>query len=954
MRHFLIAILVFSGMSVQAFRSDTTWVRASLEQARALSALKKNEAALKLAILAQKKLAEMAHRPLELETGLYNVLGDCDLELGNYAAAIRNYENSTQILQRAGQENGLLMAEVLNKTGNYFLEIQDFEQAKTRLDQALDIRIKKLGNRHHKVAEVYNNLGNYWYFTGDYDKALEFHYQALAIRLEQSDRFQAQIAQSYDNIGLNLEKKNQKEAALDIYQLAIEIYTGLGMQRALAGVYNNISSVYGELGYPDFFLEYQNRALNIWQKTLDNNHPSIALCYNNLAIYYTSYPGDYRRADQLHRRALAIRLHNYGPVHPDVAATYYNIGLNDYFNNDLPKAIDAYEQCLKALNYRPGAESAFDQVNDKGTLLQLFERLADAHIASYERSGQADQVLTAFSYIQQADQLIDFLRIRYEPKGSKLQLAADAHRIYGQAIELAAALNQLTGKESYLHEAFAFSEKSKGTLLLEALKKTEAETFSGIPPEVISRIRQLEGAINSLEKKRFIELNRNRSVTNKVTDSLDHQIFEQKQRLSDRIDAIERDYPAYYSLRYETKTVPIDWIQKKLLKPGQTALEYFLSAGRLQIFVINPDHFVVRSFDIDEQFYDWLDQMISSIRQFPVVSSLAFSENIEQYVSTANLLYQTLIEPVKDLLAPHLVIIPDGELGFLPFEALLSGRPEDLLQFSAYPFLIRDYTVSYNYSSTLLKEMAERKAHRRLKPYLGLAPSFREGNIKGLSPLKYNREEVVRARKILGGRILEEKNATKARFLAQQSHYRILHLATHGKVDDAFGDYSYLAFSESGAVTGDEALLFVKEIFSLSTNAEMVVLSACDSGTGELQKGEGIASVARSFSYIGARSLVATQWSVDDEATKNLIHLFFKNIKKGFSKDIALRSAKLEFIASYGNKSAHPFYWASFVPIGNMDPIQPDSGKFVFLALGFVVLAFLLYFCTRRFRKKKT
>ncbi|MEM6380664.1 MAG: CHAT domain-containing protein, partial [Bacteroidota bacterium] len=516
---------------------------------------------------------------------------------------------------------------------------------------------------------------------------------------------------------------------------------------------------------------------------------------------------------------------------------------------------------------------------------------------------------------------------------------------YEYGIMLAMALHQLTDDESYLHESLQFSEKSKAILLLEAMKNSEAETYAGIPTEVISQIDDLEVSITELEKKRYLIWQNLGQQQKGLLDSLDNLIFDRKQQVTQEITRVEKEYPQYYELRYNTSTVSVAETQKTLLTSNRTIVEYFLGTTNLYIFVLNKKDFQVIIVDIDEQIYDWINIFDQTIKNFATVSSQDLSYALESYSFAAHKLYNLLIEPIKPLLREQVVIIPDEELGFLSFGAFLSAYPDNHQDIQAHHYLILDHGLSYNYSIRLLKEMSRKKKNNKTSSYLGLAPQFKPNNTTGLTSLNYNSLEVQQINQLIKGELLLSEAATKAKFLEVQSNYNVLHLATHGKANTAMGDYSFLAFSETAASTGNEALLFVKEIYNLSTNADMVILSACETNVGELQKGEGIASIARSFSYAGAKSLVTTQWSIDDKATCDLMQLFFQKLKKGQSKDLAMQNAMVEMLKSSSKAKAHPYYWASFVVVGDVESLSLKSGVPLWIwGLAAVVLLLLIYF----------
>ena len=245
--------------------------------------------------------------------------------------------------------------------------------------------------------------------------------------------------------------------------------------------------------------------------------------------------------------------------------------------------------------------------------------------------------------------------------------------------------------------------------------------------------------------------------------------------------------------------------------------------------------------------------------------------------------------------------------------------------------------------------MKEKRPARTKGPFLAFAPSFGENqeiaendkitDLRGnLSPLYHNIPEVEAIQKLLGGKVFGGSAATEAAFVANASDYKIIHLSTHGKANDKVGDYAFLAFAEIPDSLENEKL-YNRDLYNLRLNADMVVLSACETGIGELQRGEGIISLARGFSYAGAKSLITSLWNVDDAKTKELMEGFYRYIKAGKAKDEALHLAKLDYLSRRRSVDAHPFYWAAFVAMGDMEPVEFGWGYKVYGFWFLVVLA---------------
>ena len=365
------------------------------------------------------------------------------------------------------------------------------------------------------------------------------------------------------------------------------------------------------------------------------------------------------------------------------------------------------------------------------------------------------------------------------------------------------------------------------------------------------------------------------------------------------------------------------------------------------IFTVNEDNYNV--LEVKKDFP--LDALVDSLRNgiYGAFSGKkdSLAMRTTRYVNAATQLYDKLIAPVKVLLRGSVVVVPDGVLGYVPFDALLKKKPDNQGRGHTFDYLLNDHKISYCYSATILKDMVNKK-HRQTptQPFLAMAPYFKgdtamikidssdvlasltdsrpSGLRNGLDSLPFTGEEVTRLQRMMGGEAIVGKGATEDIFNQKASNARIIHLSTHGEMDDKVGDYAYLAFTEQPDSLENE-WLYTRELYNLSLNADMVVLSACETGIGKLQRGEGIISLARAFAYAGAKSIVTTLWQVRDKSTKDIMVLFYQNLKSGKNKDTALWLAKKAYIKKLNPKErgvyALPFFWSGIIPIGDMRPI---------------------------------
>jgi CHAT domain-containing protein len=231
------------------------------------------------------------------------------------------------------------------------------------------------------------------------------------------------------------------------------------------------------------------------------------------------------------------------------------------------------------------------------------------------------------------------------------------------------------------------------------------------------------------------------------------------------------------------------------------------------------------------------------------------------------------------------------------------------------------------------------------KPLLGFAPAF-DGETfdeselvssrlrKYLIPLSYNQQEIEAIAQLMDSEVFISEQAHREKFVSQAADYRILHIASHAMLDDSDHRFSYIAFSPD-SVGGPPSLLYLADLYGLDLNAEMVVLSACNTASGKLLSGEGVASLSQGFAYAGARSLVTTLWSVDDAATAQLMTYFYEGLAEKLPKDIALQRAKLRLLEE---ENVGPFYWAAPIAVGDMRPIRSWNWWYWVVLIGLILL----------------
>ncbi len=710
---------------------------------------------------------------------------------------------------------------------------------------------------------------------------------------------------------MNLSKK-----AINAYNSAIKLYDARKNNAdVLVAGYQGLAGAYRKLSIRDSLHFYYKKAIET-RRALTGESGPLAPLLTDYGNFY-SETGDYLPADSLYLYALAIEKKALTDKSQELAVTYHNLGFNQFRQNNYLKAIEWYKKSLYAYNYSDGGY--FGTTNNPRLASEALYETAGNYYRLYLKNREASYAVEAQKYAQYYLNAMGYLEDQTRYLNSKSNIAEGAFDAY--TIAVATAPNET--------EAFNFAECSKTLRLNEIMRENAAFLKSKVPDSLVQQLKYIQNKIDATEKKRQALRDAGKSDLDSVYLRMSRDLVDLNNNQDKQKRDLEKTYPEYYRVRLDRSIVSLEELQKQVLQPRQTLVEYFVGDTAIYAFVAKPEYF--KSFEIKKDFP--LDEWVKSFRTS--LSADSFQLKSDVYADMAFRLYEKLVLPFKNQLSEDVVIVPDGVLNYLPFEALLTKKPEKAFRFQDHAYLLCDHNLSYSFSATLLREMKQKK--HRVEPAkfiiayapfydadtTGLAKTFADDVAmrRDLTPLHNSGEEAYRIAKSLGGEAITGKEATEQKFMETAPSARILHLATHGKADDHAGDYSYLAFAPRKDSL-DKGLVYTRDLYNMALNADLVTLSACETGIGKLQRGEGVISLARAFAYAGAKSIVTSLWSVNDAKTKDLMLLFYKNLKKGQPKDAALRDAKLSFIAKNSPPNAHPFFWAGFIGVGDMAPIK--------------------------------
>jgi CHAT domain-containing protein/Tfp pilus assembly protein PilF len=818
---------------------------------------------------------------------------------------------------------GLLEASVDDILGEIQLNKGRNDLALDYLQKSQKIYQRSAQSKTAAAASVFNHLGLVYWNSGNIDLALEHLLKALEMRKEIFGENNSEVAGSYNNIGL-IYADSDPEKALEYYNKALQINLNLYPEKhpSLAASYNNIAFINRKQGNYLEALTNLEKVLVIWKSVYNEDHPNVAFVYSNKGAIYAE-EGKYEAALDYYRDALAIYRKNYGEKHPELANTYNLIGIAFQHEKKYRLALENFQSALVA--NAPGFNSRSILDNPSGKeyynsnlmLVSLMLKAEALETQYFAKTLKLKELQMSAGTLLLCDTLIEGIRQSRVNKSDKIALGNVAAEVYEDGIRINLSLADLTGKKKYWNTAFFFSEKSKSSVLLEAISETEAKHFANIPDKLLESEKQLKVDIAFYEQK--LAARPSPEDEKKYRDKL----FTLNREYNDFSKDLENKYPEYYNLKFNVHVSTVPEVQASL--DVQTALiSYFIAdkSQRVYIFRITRKNFEV----IDVQKEEDFEKNMKGFR-----NSIIF-KNENTFVTSGRALYKQLFPKPFKRGIKKLLIVPDGRLGTIPFEAMLTAKVKNAKDYKNLPYLIVTHAVSYVYSATLFcqtfvkaSKTGEGTENIFLCAPVEFKPAFSGGPSRGLSSLLSTEKEVNDISEMFKNKGLScmvclrdeaKEHTIKSGTL---KNYRFLHFATHGIVNEANPELSQI-FLATDSLNTEDGNLFSGEIYNLDLNADLVTLSACQTGLGKISKGEGIIGLSRALLYAGAKNIFVSLWSVADKSTSLLMIDFYKNLLEGMGKAEALCAAKLKMIKSgvpEANGSLDVFYWSPFVLIGN-------------------------------------
>jgi CHAT domain-containing protein/tetratricopeptide (TPR) repeat protein len=866
----------------------------------------------------------------EAAASILSQLGQAESFLGNYDRAESYLDSSLALTRRLGRDQTLTGAVIYHELARARAGKGDGKGAAELEEKALRITKAQYGDRHMAVSSSYIALAEFANMQGEFDRAGEYYRAAVDLLRELGPEYERKLADAEIKQARALREAGNYDIAAQQCSAAI-----VSLRKELGNDHPDVAAAQGDLalillkaGRDTEARAEIDSVLSTPCTASDGNDLLRARLYAEQARILSGDKG-VRVSARDSACALLARQESVNPV--QAAAILRTLG-DAYAADDRKASLELYEKSLRSLSPAWTGTSPSDNpdparsVNGKELLLTLLSKATllekmgpdfhDAALRTYERAAQT----------------VSDVRRSLRSDRAKLELGQQTTRICAGGLRLSLERYHQTGNPGDLARAFRFADEAKVGVFMGEIAAGEAAKQAGVPDSLIAREKKLVEGIAYLERRL---VKPPAGETPGQTERIALNLFARHRELDSLRQSVQNS-----SWGRKSESAPATWtglagIQARL-RDNECMLEYFCGDKSLTIFIVRKDLATVVEQPLPKNLEVLVRGYLHSLR----------TADAREYAQSSERLHRLLIRPAEKYVgtSDRLIIVPDGLLAAIPFEALAPHPAPEHNSPAAY--LINSRAISYAYSAEHWKMLSGRGGDAFEERFVGFAPVFGDSSHNGLlaqagdahqrldadqlrsvtvdgkrlAALPYSGLEIINIAGEFSKRgkspsLFMNASATKGAFEKEADNARFVHLATHGIVSGTHPELSALLFAQPPAgMVSDEGILFANEIEGLRLNADLLVLSSCESGVGKLILGEGTMAMTRGFFRAGVRNIVVSLWKVLDQPTATLMLKLYQNINRGLSYAEALRAAKIDMIKS--SPSLPPGVWASFVLIG--------------------------------------
>ncbi|MGC8657899.1 MAG: tetratricopeptide repeat protein [Desulfomonilaceae bacterium] len=848
-------------------------------------------------------------------------------EMGDFPKALKILDQSRVELAKEHDVKGLAWA--IGETGIIQAKTEDYENAINNLKQASQIREQyniissQSQDVDYYLAEIYQGFKAY-------DRALEYYHKALSSsQAPGGDKFVGKIYDRIGNIYFGMEEYSK---ARDFLEDALRISLDTGDTKKQKAQLIKLGDTMSKLKDPEAGLKYLQKALTLTSDTKDTATQARVLTRMGTLNQVQGRP-----KTALENYTDAMDLRNKLGDKRGVSENLLQIALVNAILGDFDQSV---------ANLKRGMDIA--QASEDRSMLWKAYFIMGRTLEEKKSFGEA---LEAY---RKALSIVDAMDVDYSEESEEDDfIFGGTSALFETTLRVLMNLAKKDPEGAYDNQALRLVERLKASSFENTLSKINVPSYSNIPNDLVIKEKSLRLSLNRFNEKLMLERSKLRPNPQLMKKLLQERRVKETSFAKLR-DQLSRDYPSYVNLT-KPKPISIHQIQKSL-DPEEVLLEYMVTRGRTYIFAIDKYRF--HTFSID---YPWseMEKDVGSL-----IGPLQKHETLASWdPSVAYKIYSRIVKPVEYMMTGKkaVVVIPNGPLCWVPFEILVESKSHETKRFwspnDRPSYLLEKYTFSYAESSYSLclyrsrkagdkpgwnlvafgdpifsdpdRDLEENPGAQKILASLDTSQAMPNQGSGLLKPLHGGRKEILEITKILSGpcQTYLGKQATETLFKkADLSRYLYIHLATYGVLSSGAGrlrQQPAIVFSLFGDKESD-GFLELGEVFGLNLRAEMVVLSSLLTPGKNMNFGSNaLYDLARGFLFAGAGSMAMSLWQVNEEHSQRLLLEMFKNLKEG-SKSEALRKAKLSIL--HGQGTSHPYYWGSFILVGDWKPrFLPDN-----------------------------
>lgn len=799
---------------------------------------------------------------------------------------------------------------------------------------------------------VYQPLGNIYTRLGENEIAISM-LENFKRACQVNDETEA-LMNAYNDIARVYLNKNQHERAIESFLEGIELdetdllNQGL-LHSSMAEVEEELENFDRSLIAADKSIVFLNRVLRKFDSTDYRYHLAQKYLVSSLTskAKVLGHQKNIEKSHEFYNQALELAREIFPEKHRAVGRAWVGLG-NSYNSLGMKfQSMECYQMSLKSLSDDEGMTTLASNPEKSNlyadvVLGEALEQKAKTAFQIFNETKKQSWLLTSVKAYLTYFEWVEVQRSERFEFNSKLDAASEIHEIGELALDAFFELSEVSKDPRWTDTAFVIMDQTKAIVL------AEERGFKDLA-ETNPKMRSMLKSQNALkfQRSRFeSDLNELGEITNDNTDESLRlkkrlsEIDKESQLLDHDIRALFPSYRTGANSKLEGEV--LDQLRVKLKKKKADILSYFVGDESAYVIMGSPGNFVFKRFSRS----NLEESALSFLKELNEPSTTA-----EKYSTAGKSLFDVLIGSQTKKLSTNWVVLPDGVLNSLPFEALVSDAKGT--SFKKLNYLVRDYVIHYAPSAFFFAH--EGMGEKAEKSFLGMAPVFKGS--KSYDFLPKSKGELESGTSLFSGEELTDGKATKKAFFKRAEEYDILHISTHAGTNSGTNNDAWMVFSDKES---KDHKLEAHELLKLDLPASLVVLNACETASGTVFRGEGPMSLARGFLNAGSESAVTNLWSVNHESNAVIMKTFYEQLIETQSPSRSLNEAKLAYLASeeIDDVSAHPYYWSSAILVGTDASVSVSNSssvtKWLLMGLGAVVIFVLGIFLYQKKSRRKS